>query len=321
MKHVFKGFATAVAMTAAGVIAASAAMADTSWPTKPITMLIGYKAGGGTDTKGRVLSKILARELGQQVNVINRPGGGQAVALESFKSSGTDGNTFFFGAVTGITLNPQINSALKFTNQDYVYAGALTEFQVSMVAPEGRPYNDMAGLIKYAKEKGGIKYASLSPGAKIIMQAIAKQDGIKVDYIPTKGGRGMVQLVLSNQVDFAYSGGIQSRYPGKIKTLAAVSTNRLGNYPDTPTLDELGYKGVAMDAPTVVAFPKGTDAAIVAKMEAALKAASMDPAMKKISEAIKMPIVYLNSKDASALVSNSTAAIADMLVAIDYKKQ
>jgi tripartite-type tricarboxylate transporter receptor subunit TctC len=321
MKHVFKGFATAFAMTAAGAIAAGAAMADTSWPTKPITMLIGYKAGGGTDTKGRVLSKILSRELGQQVNVINRPGGGQAVALESFKSSATDGNTFFFGAVTGITLNPQINSALKFTNQDYVYAGALTEFQVSMVAPQDRPYDDMAGLVKFAKEKGGIKYASLSPGAKIIMQAIAKQEGIKVDYIPTKGGRGMVQLVLSNQVDFAYSGGIQSRYPGKIKTLAAVSSKRLGNYPDTPTLDELGYKGVAMDAPTVVAFPKGTDAAIVAKMEAALKAASMDPAMKKISDAIKMPIVYLNAKDASALVTSSTAAIADMLVAIDYKKQ
>lgn len=321
MKQVFKGFAAAVAMTAAGAIAAGAAMADTSWPTKPITMLIGYKAGGGTDTKGRVLSKILSRELGQQVNVINRPGGGQAVALESFKSSETDGNSFFFGAVTGITLNPQINSALTFTNQDFVYAGALTEFQVSMVAPQGRPYDDMAGLVKYAKEKGGIKYASLSPGAKIIMQAIATQEGIKVDYIPTKGGRGMVQLVLSNQVDFAYSGGIQSRYPGKIKTLAAVSSKRLGNYPNTPTLDELGYKGVAMDTPTVVAFPKGTDAAIVAKMEAALKVASMDPAMKKISDAIKMPIVYLNAKDASALVTDSAAAIAKMLIAVDYKKQ
>jgi tripartite-type tricarboxylate transporter receptor subunit TctC len=314
-----KTAATAVAAAAALGLSGFAQAAD--WPTQPVTMLIGYKAGGGTDTKGRVLAKVLSRELGQRVNVINRPGGGQAVALESFKSHAPDGSMFFFGAVSGITFNPQINSALKFTSADYDYAGALTEFQVSMVAPQDRPYDDVKGLIAYAKEKGGIKYASLSPQAKIMMQAIAKQEGIKVDYIPTKGGRGMVQLILSNQVDFAYSGGIQSRYPGKIKTLAATSSARLGNYPNTPTLDELGYKGVAVDAPTVVAFPKGTDAAIIKKMEAALKVASTDPAMIKISEAIKMPIVYKTAEQASALVKESTAAITVMLKAIDYKQQ
>jgi tripartite-type tricarboxylate transporter receptor subunit TctC len=314
-----KTAATAVAAAADLGLSGFAQAAD--WPTQPVTMLIGYKAGGGTDTKGRVLAKVLSRELGQRVNVINRPGGGQAVALESFKSHAPDGSMFFFGAVSGITFNPQINSALKFTSADYDYAGALTEFQVSMVAPQDRPYDDVKGLIAYAKEKGGIKYASLSPQAKIMMQAIAKQEGIKVDYIPTKGGRGMVQLILSNQVDFAYSGGIQSRYPGKIKTLAATSSARLGNYPNTPTLDELGYKGVAVDAPTVVAFPKGTDAAIIKKMEAALKVASTDPAMIKISEAIKMPIVYKTAEQASALVKESTAAITVMLKAIDYKQQ
>lgn len=312
------------ALTAAAVLAAfgvTGAAQSAEWPTGPITMLIGYKAGGGTDTKGRVLAKILARELGQRVNVINRPGGGQAVALEGFKNAKPDGSTFFFGAVSGITLNPQINSALKFQVEDYVYAGGLTEFQVSMVAPKSAPFNDMAGFVKFAKEKGGVKYASLSPGAKIIMQAIAKQEGIKVDYIPTKGGRGMVQLVISKQVDFAYSGGIQSRYPDQIKTIAAVSTKRLGNYPDTPTLDELGYKGVAMDAPTVVAFPKGIDPAIVAKMEKALKVASTDPAMIKISKAIKMPIVYMTAVQANELTHSSKAAIAKMLKAIDYKQK
>lgn len=319
MKGIFRRTALGAAVAAAAMLSATGIAQAADWPTKPITMLIGYKAGGGTDTKGRVLAKILARELGQQVNVINRPGGGQAVALESFKNTPADGAVFFFGAVSGITLNPQINSALKFTSSDYVYAGGLTEFQVSMVAPQDRPYDDMKGFIAFAKEKGRIKYASLSPGAKIMMQAIAKQEGINVDYIPTKGGRGMVQLVLSGQVDFAYSGGIQSRYPGKIKTLAATSTARLGNYPDVPTLDELGYTGVAIDAPTVVAFPKGIDPAIVSKMEAALKVASTDPAMKKISDAIKMPIVYKTAAEATQLVDHSTAAIADMLKAIGYQ--
>ncbi len=314
MKTFMKGIAAA--LLALGMAAPAAA---TDWPTGPITMLIGYKAGGGTDTKGRVLAKILAREFGQQVNVINRPGGGQAVALEGFKNNEPNGDTFFFGAVTGMTLNPQINSALKFTAADFVYAGGLTEFQVSMVAPGDAPFDDMAGFVAYAKEKGGIKYASLSPGAKIIMQAIARQSGIDVDYIPTKGGRGMVQLVISGQVDFAYSGGIHARYPGKFKTIAAASTRRLGNYPDTETLIEAGYEGVGIDAPTVVAFPLGIDPAIVAKMEAALKVASTDPDMLKITEAINMPIVYQTAAEASDLVGKSAAAIAAMLDTIGYE--
>ena len=226
-------FGAALAVAAAGMARPAAA----EWPTGPVTMLIGYKAGGGTDTKGRVLAKILTRELGRQVNVINRPGGGQAVALEGFRNNEPNGDMFFFGALTGMTLNPQINSALKYTAEDFTYAGGLTEFQVSMVAPADAPFDDMAGFVTYAKEKGRIKYASLSPGAKIMMQVIANQSGIEVDYIPTKGGRGMVQLVMSGQVDFAYSGGIHARYADRIKTIAAASTKRLGNYPDLPTPD------------------------------------------------------------------------------------
>ena len=319
MFRTMKNVTMALVLGAAVMLASGVQAAD--WPSKPITMLIGYKAGGGTDTKGRVLAKILSRELGQQVNVINRPGGRQAVALGGFKSAEPNGDMFFFGAVSGITLNPQINSALKFNAQDFVYAGALTEFQVSMVAPTDRPYTDLKGLIAYGKNKGSIKYASLSPGAKILMQAIAKQENLKVDYIPTKGGRGMVQLVISGQVDFAYSGGIHARYADKIQTLAAASSKRLGNYPNTPTLDELGYKGVGFDVPTVIAFPKGIDPAIVKKMEAALEVASTDPEMIKISKAIKMPIVYMNAADASKLVSESVVKIAQTLKTIGFQQK
>ncbi len=314
MKGLLKAFVAALFALGAALPASA-----TDWPTGPITMLIGYKAGGGTDTKGRVLAKILTRELGQQVNVINRPGGGQAVALEGFKNEPPTGEMFFFGSLTGMTFNPQVNSALQFTAADYVYAGGLTEFQVSMVAPADAPFDDMAGFVAYAKEKGKIKYASLSPAAKVLMQAIARQSGIEVDYIPTKGGRGMVQLVLSGQVDFAFSGGIHARYPGKFKTIAATSTKRLGNYPDTQTLIEAGYEGLAIDAPTVVAFPQGIDPAIVAKMEAALKVASTDPDMMKISKSINMPIVYQTAAEASQLVEESAAAITVMLDTIGYK--
>jgi len=109
--------------------------------------------------------------------------------------------------------------------------------------------------------------------------------------------------------------------PGKVKTIATVSSLRLANYPDTPTLIEAGFDGLAMDAPTVVAFPIGIDPAIVKKLGAALKVASTDPAMIKISEAIKMPIKYMNAEQATKLASTSKGDIAETLQAIGYEQQ
>ena len=131
----------------------------------------------------------------------------------------------------------------------------------------------------------------------------------------------MIQLILSGKVAFAFSGGIQSRYPGKVKTIAATSSSRLANYPNTQTLIEAGFDGLAIDAPTVVAFPVGIDPAIVKKMEAALKVASTDPAMIKISEAIKMPIKYMTAEQATTLASTSKTDIAKTLKAINYQKK
>ena len=201
------------AAVAAASIALAALPAQAEWPDGPITMLIGYKAGGGTDTKGRVLAKQLGEELGVPVKVINRPGGGQATALLWFKEQPADGSIFFFGAITGLTLNPHLNPSLDFRYTDYDYCCTVTEFQPAMVAPASAPFEDWAGFIAYAKANPGVKYAALSPYARILMQLIAEKDGLDVNYIPTKGGAGMVQLILGNQVDLAYSGGIHSRYP------------------------------------------------------------------------------------------------------------
>ena len=187
------------AAVAAASIALAALPAQAEWPDGPITMLIGYKAGGGTDTKGRVLAKQLGEELGVPVKVINRPGGGQATALLWFKEQPADGSIFFFGAITGLTLNPHLNPSLDFRYTDYDYCCTVTEFQPAMVAPASAPFEDWAGFIAYAKANPGVKYAALSPYARILMQLIAEKDGLDVNYIPTKGGAGMVQLILGNQ--------------------------------------------------------------------------------------------------------------------------
>ena len=315
--RLFKNAIRTVAVAAAA-LAFSALPAQAEWPEGPITMLIGYKAGGGTDTKGRVLAKQLSKELGVPVKVINKPGGGQAAALNWFKELPPDGKVFFFGAATGINLNPHLKKDIGYSKDDYDYCCMVTEFQPAMVAPGDAPFDDWAGFIAYAKANPGVKYAALSPFARILMELIAEKEGLDINYIPTKGGAGMVQLVLGKQVDAAYSGGIHSRYPGKFKTLAVVTSKRQAQYPDAPTLIELGY-GMDGDAPTVVAFPKGTDPAIIAKMNAAMKVAAASKDMADISKKIMMPVAYQDTATAVKFIEDSTAAYAKMIADSGYE--
>lgn len=306
------------ALLAAGAALSSGAPAQ-EWPTEPLTMLIGYGAGGGTTVKGRVLANILAEELGQNVNVLNRPGGGQSVALTQFREEKPTGNMFFFGALTGVTLQPQLSKALTYGVDDYEYAGCITEFQPAMIIPVGREYTNMKEFIAWAKQANRVKYAALSPGAKMTMQVIAAQEGLdNVDYIPTRGGQEMMQLIISKQVDFAYSGGLHAKYPDQAISVAAVSSERLQTDPEVPTLKELGYP-VAFDAPTIIAFPKGTSEAILKKMEAALKVASTHPDMIKVSKAVDYPIRFCTAEQSRKMAEESWDTIKKTIEATGYE--
>jgi len=313
-----KRILAATAAATMGLMAAGQAAAE-DWPTQPLTMLIGYGAGGGTTVKGRVLANILGEELGQKVNVLNRPGGGQSVALAQFKEEEPNGHMFFFGAMTGVTMNPQLSKAITYGVDDYEYAGGITAFQPAMIAPVGREYKTMQEFIAWAKKADRVKYASLSPAAKMSMQVIAAAEGLdNVDYIPTRGGREMIQLIISKQVDFAYSGGLHAKYPDQAVAMAALTSKRLQTDPELPTLKELGYP-VAIDIPTVILFPKGTRQSIIDKMEAALKVASTHPDMIKVSEAVSYPISYETAADTRTIAEASWATLAEMIKSTGYE--
>jgi tripartite-type tricarboxylate transporter receptor subunit TctC len=257
--------------------------------------------------------------LGQKVNVLNRPGGGQSVALTQFAEEAPNGHMFFFGALTGVTMQPQLSKAITYSVDNYEYAGCITEFQPAMIIPIDREYSNMKEFVAWAKKADRVKYAALSPGAKMIMQVIAAQEGLtNVDYIPTRGGREMMQLIISQQVDFAYSGGLHAKYPDQAISVAAATSERLQTDPEVPTLIELGYN-TAADAPTVILFPKGTRQSIIDKMEAALKVASTHPDMEKVSKAISYPIKYCSAADSRKIAKKSWNTIETMIKETGYE--
>ena len=298
---------TFAAILGATMMTAPMAMAD-DWPTRPLTMVIGFNPGGSTDIQGRVLANVMEEFLGQPVNVVNQPGGGSAVAFTRLKNTEADGYTFLFGGTTALTFTPII-TPVEYEIDDFEYLAAVAIGQNAIVTSADQPFSTFDEIIAYGKENQ-MTYAQQTPLDEAIISAIAKQEGLDLAIVPTGGGGGMAPLVLGKEVDFAYSGGTHAQYTptGEMVVAAFMSAERSPFYPDTPTLMELGYDFSIEDYRTII-VPTGTPDDVKARLMAAAEFASESQAFKDITEGNTFfPVVYIGQDDMEASVRRIRAA-------------
>lgn len=267
------------------------AFAASDYPSQPINMLVGYGAGGQTDLIARAAAQVLAEQLGQPVNVINKPGAGGAVAARELQQAAADGYTLMFHSNTVINSAPFIVERVDFTPEDFDYAGMITAYQVGMAAPKDAPFNNITEFVAWAKKNPGFAYGALSPEARLYMDELAKANELDANIVPLQSGSEMISALLGNQVVMAFSGGIHYRYPDELKTVSALTSFRHPSAPDVPTIEEEGYE-LAMDSRTIILAPKGTPREILETISTALKAAETNPEFIKITEAADIPISY-----------------------------
>ena len=270
------------------------------YPNKPIKLYIGYKAGGGTDTVGRVLAKVMMSELGQQVNIINKPGSGGCVAAMQVSKMKPDGYTLVMDPSSSVTWARHTNPKCKINVSELDYIGTIAQFNFGLVSHVSAPYNSIEEFVEWSKGKT-VSYVLLSPGSKALMKYIAAEKGIKVNYVPAKGGADMIKLILGKQVDMSFSGGIHTRHPDKIKLIASVASYRHASAPNVKTLKESGID-VQAGAYHFVGGPKGMPSEVIAKLEAAMKVASKHPTIKDISNKTKFPVAYNSSSDTAKIM-------------------
>ncbi len=307
------GAATLSLGVAVGALAAE-------YPTRPINMVIGYKAGGGTDTVGRVFVKKFGEILGQQINVLNKPGAGGGVAAMQVKRAKPDGYTIMMAPTTTITFGPHVNSKVRITVDDFTYFGMVSAYQPGLVVPADSKLKNFKDFVAHAKANPGMKYGTLSPASKMIMEVIARDNDLKINYVPVKGGAGIVNVVLANQVDIAYSGGIHARFPDKMRLLVAATGERHAGNPDVTTFLEEGVN-VNNNLFTVLAVPNGVPEEILAKLEAAAAEASKAPELLALLEKIQNPPAYKNGADATAEMHAQWKGYGELVESTGYKKK
>ena len=296
---------------------APAAVHAQAYPEKPVTMVVPWPAGGSTDIVMRTVSEAAAKHLGQPIVVDNKPGAsgtlGPAVVAANSKP---DGYTLAQMPITVMRL-PLMQKTAWDALKDFTYVVHLTGYTFGITTKADGQFKTWQDVVAYAKANPGkVTYATPGAGTSlhIGMEQIAAHAGIQLTHVPFKGGAETNAAVLGGHTNLqADSTGWKPLVDaGQLRLLAIWTAERSKNWPDAPTLKELGYPFV-FDSPFGVAGPKGMDGAVVQKLHDAFKKAIEDPAVIATLAKYDMVPRYMNTADyrkfVQEIIDNEKAAL------------
>src|SRR3989475_136158 len=267
-------------------LALAGAASAQQYPTKSLTMLVPYAAGGPTDTVARVVAQTMAKPLGHTVIVENKPSAGGILAPEQTKNSKPDGYTILIHHV-GMATTPALYRNLRFNPlEDFEYIGLINDVPMTIIARQSFPakdFEEFLGYIKANKDKATLANAGI--GAASHLCGLLFMTAIQTDFltVPYKGTAPAMNDLLGGQVDFMCdqttntTGQIQG---GKVKVFGVTSKKRVPSLPNIPTLDEQGIKDFEVVVWHGLYVPKGTPKPVVDRLNAALQDAIKDADFK-----------------------------------------
>ena len=278
---------SAVAVVLGLVSSSGLALADPNWPSKPITIIVPFPAGGGTDAFARPLSAHLTKQMGKQIVIDNRGGAGGTLGAGIAAKAAPDGYTFFMGGAHH-AIAPSMYPKLDYDiEKSFVPVMLLaTPPQVVVINAQKVPVNDLKGLIEYAKKNPAkLNYGSAGNGSShhLAGEFFKMQTKTFITHIPYRGAGPALSDLIAGQVDMMFDGlGSSSQHikSGKIKALAVAATKRSPAFPDVPTAAEAGVPGYVVSTWYGLWAPKGTPKEIVDKMTAEVTKALNSPELK-----------------------------------------
>ncbi len=297
------------------VLAALAGSAFAQYPTKPVTIVVPFAAGGPTDTVARVMAQAMAKPMGQTLLVENKAGAGGTIGVNTVAKASPDGYTTLIYHI-GMATAPALYRTLPFKPmEDLEPVGLINEVPMTLVAKKDFPAKDLKELIAHVKKnKDKVNYANAGLGAASHLCGMLFMSAIETDLttIAYKGTAPAMNDLLGGQVDFMCdqttntTGQIKG---GKIKVYAVTTKKRVPSLPEVPTMDEAGLKGFEVSVWHAMYAPKGTPKPVVDKLVASLQAALKDPVVKTRFNDLGTDPIALDKATPAALRAHLKAEI------------
>ncbi|PIT83852.1 LacI family transcriptional regulator [Limnohabitans sp. 15K] len=262
------------------------AVAQTGYPTKPITLVVTYPPGGGADAMARLIVPKMGEALGQSIVVDNKPGAGGQIGAAAVAKAAPDGYTLMLDA-SSFSVNPSLYPKLPYDSlKAFQPVGVVALFPNVVLVNANFPAKNIAELTAAArKSKDAVSYASSGNGSAQHLAGALFESAAKVDmiHVPYKGGGPALNDVIGGQVPLFFgnlASTLQHVQSGKLRALAVTSGKRSAILPDVPTLSETGLAGTEIYEWNAVFAPANTPEAVVKKLAAAFQQALDSPEVK-----------------------------------------
>lgn len=275
--------ATAVLASVFG-IGAGSAPAQT-YPDRPIRLVVPFPPGGSTDVSARLLAQELGRRLGQTVVAENRPGAGTMIGSEAVMRSAADGHTLLY-ASSSITITPHINRSVTFDpRRDLVPLSMFTEAPLILIANPQVPFQDLQGLLTYARANPGrlnVAYPGMGTTNHLAATLFNRSAALDIVLVPFAGNAAGLTALMRNDVQIAFdslasAGGFIRE--GTVRALGVTGMRRSPSLPDVPTVNESAVPGFETTFWFGLMTPVRTPAPIVDRISQEVSAIVRDPAV------------------------------------------
>lgn len=307
-KHVvLVGSCIRLAVGALGIAFVSSVAAADAFPSKPITLVVPFSAGGPTDVVSRALGQAMSKDLGQSVVVENRLGAGGTVAAAFVARAQPDGYTILIHH-NGMATAPALYKKLSYDPlKDFEYIGQVADVPMTLLGRKDLPPATAADLVKYVKEnKDKVTLANAGLGAVSQLCGLLFEEavGVKMTSIPYQGTGPAMTALLGGQVDLLCdqtTSTLPQISANRVKLYGVTTPARIKALPSTPTLDEGGVKGFSMKVWHGVYAPKGTPPAVTARLTKALQQALKDPVVAKRLDELGAEVVPVDKQTPAGL--------------------
>ncbi|QPM92404.1 tripartite tricarboxylate transporter substrate binding protein [Pseudooceanicola algae] len=311
----------AAAASALGLVGAPAWAAD--YPTRPITMIVPWGAGGGTDATARIISALLERRVGQPINVVNRTGGAGVIGHSAIATAPNDGYTL--GLVTVEIAMMHHLGLTELTNEDYTPLGLMNADSPAITVAANSDYTDIESLTDaiIASEPGTFKASGTSQGGiwHLALVGWMKSLGLAGDHVtwvPSEGSAPAMQDLIAGGIDIVTVSLGETKAmvdAGRAVNVALMGSERASSHPDVPTLIESGSADFALATWRGVCGPKDMPQEATDAISAALAEIAVDPEFVDFMNGRGFNIAYLDPEAHTAMMAEADAQMAETMAA------
>lgn len=293
-------------------LAASAALlaarpARAAWPERPVTLIVAFPAGGGTDVAARTLARFMERELGQPIVVLNRGGAGGEIGWSEMARAQPDGYTIGFINTPNILSIP-IERQARYKLEDFAPVANVVDDPGAFVVPTDSRFRTLSDLVAFARANpDNVTYATTGIGSDDHLAALAfeRLAGVRMTHVPFAGAAPVRNALVGRQITMASMNvgeAIADMRSGLARALGQMAPARWAEAPDTPTFREQGFD-VIQGSMRGLAAPAGVPGPVLQRLAAAARAAMENPEFRQLATQQALPLRYLGPEEYGAALA------------------